>query len=171
MPNTKNITKVAELSEKFNNANTIYFTDYLGLDVASITELRSEFFKSDVEYLVAKNSLVKLAAENNNFVDISEILAGSTALAITYEEPTAAAKILKKFVKEHKLPTVKGVLFEGSLHGTDALERLASLPTREESLSMLLSAFQQPMSKLAATLNASLANLANVLDSLKEQKS
>ncbi|MFH1853228.1 MAG: 50S ribosomal protein L10 [Candidatus Neomarinimicrobiota bacterium] len=171
MPNTKNLAVVAELTEKFNQAKAIYFTDYLGLDVASITELRREFFQSDVEYRVAKNTLVQIAAKTINVENLDDILSGSTALAITYKEPTTPAKILKKFAKAHEKPTIKGVLLEGKLLAGAAIERLADLPSREESLAMLISALQQPLTKLAATLNAPLSSLVNVLNSLKEQKS
>ena len=171
MPSTKNIALVEELYQKINAAKAIYFTDYLGLDVAEITDLRSQFFKSNIEYRVAKNTLINIAARNNELENLSTILAGSTALAIAYDEPTAPAKILKNFVKKHDKPTVKGVLFEGELLDADALDRLASLPTREELLAMLLSELKQPLSKLAATLNAPLSKLVAVLDSLKEQKS
>lgn len=171
MPNTKNIAAVSELSEKFSRAKAIYFTDYHGLDVESITVLRSEFYKSEVEYRVAKNTLINIAAKENEIVDLAPALSGSTAIAISYDQPTAPAKILKDFIKKHEKPAVKGVLFEGELLPGDSLASLASLPTKEESLSMLLSALQQPMSKLAATLNASMSNLVGVLDSLKEQKS
>ncbi|NQT97719.1 MAG: 50S ribosomal protein L10 [Candidatus Marinimicrobia bacterium] len=171
MPNTKNIALVEELSKKLKTAKAIYFTDYLGLDVAAITDLRSQFFKSEIEYRVAKNTLINLAAMNNKLMDLSEVLTGSTAMAISYAEPTAPAKILKNFVKKHEKPTVKGILFEGKLLDGDTLEWLANLPTRDESLAMLLVGLQQPMSKLAATLNAPLSNLVNVLDSLREQKS
>ncbi len=171
MPNTKNITVVEELTDKLGKAKAIYFTDYLGLDVASITDLRSEFFKSDIEYRVAKNTLINIAAQNNNLEDLKNVLNGSTALAISYGEPTVPAKILKKFAKVHDKPTVKGIIFEGSLLAGSAVERLADLPSREESLAMLIGGLQQPMVKLVGTLNGALAGLMNVLNSLKEQKS
>lgn len=171
MPNIKNQTIVDELTEKFGKAEAIYFTDYLGLDVASITNLRSQFFKSAVEYRVAKNTLISLAAKNNDIEDLTEYLSGSTALAISYEEPTAPAKILKDFAKKHELPTVKAVLLDGEILEGSALDRLADLPTKDVSLSMLIGGIQQPLTKLVGTLNAQLTNLVGALTSLKEQKS
>ncbi len=171
MPNTKNITQVGELTDKLGQAKAIYFTDYLGLDVASMTDLRAQFFKSEIEYRVAKNTLIKIAAEKNKLADLKNVLDGSTALAISYGEPTVPAKILKNFAKEHDKPTVKGIIFEGNLLEGSAVDRLADLPSREESLAMLVGGLQQPMVKLAGTLNGALAGLVNVLSSLKEQKS
>ena len=81
-----------------DKATAVYFTDYLGLDVSSITELRSEFFKASIEYKVAKNTLLRLAAKKINLEGIDDFLVGSTAIAISYDEPTAPAKVLKKFI-------------------------------------------------------------------------
>ena len=91
MPNKKNIEQVKELSDSFSKAKAVYFTEYHGLNVVDITKLRSEFFKADVEYKVAKNTLIKLAAEENKISGIEELLKGSTALAIAYDEPVHVA--------------------------------------------------------------------------------
>ena len=101
MPNKKNIEQVKELSESFSRAKAIYFTEYHGLNVGDITKLRSEFFKADVEFKVAKNTLIKLAAEENKIDGLEEILKGSTALAIAYEEPVSPAKVMN--LKENEL--------------------------------------------------------------------
>ena len=113
MPSTLNKEQVIELTEKLRKAKAIYFTDYLGLDVSSITKLRKEFFDQEVEFLVAKNTLIKLAAENNKITGLEEFLSGPTALAISYDEPVKPARVIKKFAKMHIKPDVKGILFEG----------------------------------------------------------
>jgi len=94
MPNKKNIEQVSELTEKLEKAKSIYFTDYLGLDVGNLTELRAEFFKNSVEYYVAKNTLLKIAADNNKIEGLDKFLNGPTAIAISYDEPTIPAKII-----------------------------------------------------------------------------
>ena len=86
MPNKKNIEEVKILSESLSKAKAVYFTKYHGLNVGDITKLRSEFFKANVEYRVAKNTLVKLAAMDNNIKVADELLEGSTALAISFDE-------------------------------------------------------------------------------------
>ena len=113
MPSTLNKEQVIELTEKLKKAKAIYFTDYLGLDVISITKLRKEFFDQEVEFLVAKNTLIKLAAENNKITGLEEFLSGPTALAISYDEPVKPARVIKKFAKMHIKPDVIGILFEG----------------------------------------------------------
>ena len=113
MPNDKNIKSVERLTEKMSSAKSIYFTDYLGLNVSDITKLRKEFYENDVEYLVVKNTLLKIASENNKISLSNDLFTGSTAIAVSYDEPVAAAKVIKDFSKKYNLPTVKGILFEG----------------------------------------------------------
>ena len=171
MPNKKNIEQVKELSDSFSKAKAVYFTEYHGLNVGDITKLRSEFFKADVEYKVAKNTLIKLAAEENKISGIEELLKGSTALAIAYDEPVAPAKVIKEFTKDSDLPSVKGILFDGEFLPGEEFKRLANLPSKEELLATLVAMLNGPMQKLALTLNAPLQNMAGVLNSSKEKKS
>ena len=171
MPNSKNIEKVKELSDSFSRAKAVYFTEYHGLNVGDLTKLRSEFFKVDVEYKVAKNTLIKLAAEENKISGLEELLKGSTALAIAYDEPVTPAKVIKNFTKENDLPNVKGILFEGQFLAGEEFKKLADLPSKEESLSILVTMLNSPIQKLASTLNAPMQNLAGALNNFKEKKS
>ena len=171
MPNTKNIEQVNELKETFSKAKAVYFTGYHGLNVSDITKLRSEFFKADVEYRVAKNTLIKLAAEQNEISGLDEVLIGSTAIAIAYDEPVAPAKVIKEFTKDNDLPTVKGILFEGEFLPGEEFKKLADMPSKEELLSQLVAMLISPLQKLASTLIAPMQNAVGVLNSLKKQKS
>ena len=171
MPNKKNIEQVKELSETLAKAKAVYFTEYHGLNVGDITKLRSEFFKVDVDYKVAKNTLIKLAAQDNKISGVDDMLKGSTALAISYDEPVAPAKVIKEFKKDNELPEVKGILFEGEFMLGDEFERLADMPSKEESLSMLVAMLNSPLQKLVSTLNAPMQDTLGVLNSLKENKS
>ena len=170
MPNTKNIQQVAELTEKLEKAKSIYFTDYIGLDVGSITQLRSEFFENSVEYCVAKNTLLKIAADNNNIEGLEKYLIGPTAIAISYDEPTVPAKIIKEFAKKFEKPAVKGILFDGKVLDGSKFASIADLPSREQLITMLASTLQSPLVKLAGTLNATMSSFVGVLNSLKEKK-
>ncbi len=171
MPSQKNLDEVTQLMEKLEKANAVYFTDFLGLDVPSITELRTEFFKASIEFKVAKNTLLKLAAKNINLEGLDDFLVGSTAIAISYDEPTSPAKILKKFTEDHDKPEVKAILFDGEvLKGSEYL-KFASLPTEDELLTKLVMMLNSPITILAQTLNASMINLVNDLNNLKNTKS
>ena len=85
MPNKKNINNVKELTDKLSRAKSIYFTDYLGLNVSDVTSLRKKFFDSNVEYLVVKNTLLKIASDQNKISLGDEMFSGSTAIAISYD--------------------------------------------------------------------------------------
>ena len=171
MPSEKNQDELAQLTEKLDRAKAVYFTDFLGLDVSSITELRSEFFKSSIEFKVAKNTLLKLAAENINLEGLDDFLVGSTAIAISYDEPTAPAKVLKNFTENHDKPEVKAILFDGEvLDGSEYL-KFATLPTKDELLTKLVLMLNSPITILARTLTASMTNFVNGLNNLKNTKS
>ena len=171
MPSKKNTKQVKALSETFSKAKAIYFTEYHGLNVGDITKLRSEFFKADVEYKVAKNTLIKLAAEQNKISGLDEVLIGSTAIAIAYDEPVAPAKVIKEFTKDNDLPTVKGILFDGEFLPGEEFKKLADMPSKEELLSQLVAMLNSPLQKLVSTLIAPIQNAVGVLNNLKEKKS
>ncbi|MGY8751917.1 MAG: 50S ribosomal protein L10 [Fidelibacterota bacterium] len=171
MPNTKNINQVEQLTDKLSKAKAVYFTEYHGLNVEDITKLRREFSKVDVEFKVAKNTLIKLAADNNKLKGLDPYLSGSTAIAISYEDPTGPARVLKAFKKEHELPDIKGIIFEGEVLDGKEFKRIADLPTKDQLLAMLASSLSSPMTQLALTLKSSMTDLGNILSNLKDQKS
>ena len=171
MPNDKNVKNVEVLTEKMSRAKSIYFTEYLGLDVSEITKLRKEFFAKDVEYMVVKNTLLKIASENNKLVLDEELFSGSTAVAISYEEPVAAAKVIKDFSKDYDLPSVKGILFEGSYLPAEEFSKIASLPSKEESITKFAMMIKSPMQNLAMLLKSPMSDFVNVLNNIKENKS
>ena len=171
MPNQKNINNVKELSDKLAKAKSIYITDYLGLNVSDVTDLRKKFFDSKVEYLVVKNTLLKIASDENKINLGDELFFGSTAIALSYDEPVAAAKIIKSFLKDHDLPSVKGLLFEGTYLPASEFEKIANLPSKEESLTKIVIMLKSPIQNLTNLLSSPMLNLVNVLNGLKENKS
>ena len=171
MPNDKNIKSVERLTEKMSRAKSIYFTDYLGLNVSDITKLRKEFYENDVEYLVVKNTLLKIASENNKISLSEDLFAGSTAIAVSYEEPVAAAKVIKEFSKEYNLPNVKGILFEGDYIPGEEFAKIADLPSKDESLTIFAMMIKSPMQNLATMLKSPMADFVNLLNNLKKNKS
>ena len=171
MPSQKNIDEVKYLTDKLENASAIYFTDYLGLDVDSITKLRSEFFHASIEFKVTKNTLLKLAAENMKIDGLDDYLVGSTAIAISLDEPTSPAKVLKSFMKEHDKPEVKAILFDGEVLEGSEYKKFASLPSKDELLTKLVIMLNSPMTNLVRTLSSPMGNFVNVLNSLKNEKS
>ena len=170
MPNQKNIIRVKELSDKLSRAKSVYFTDYLGLNVSDVTSLRKKFFDSNVEYLVVKNTLLKIASDQNKLSLSDELFSGSTAIAISYDEPVSAAKIIKSFLKDHSLPSIKGVLFEGTYLPASEFEKIANLPSKDESLVKIIVMLKSPVQNIVNLLNSPMLKLVNVLKGVRENK-
>ena len=171
MPSQKNIDEVKILTDKLETASAVYFTDYLGLDVESITNLRSEFFHASVEFRVTKNTLLKLAADKMNIEGLDNFLVGSTAIAISFDEPTSPAKVLKSFTKEYDKPNVKAILFDGEVLEGSEYKKFANLPSKDELLSKFVIMLNSQMTILARTISSPMENLVNVLNNLKNEKS
>ena len=171
MPSLKNIEQVKRLSESFEKAKAIYFTEYHGLNVKEVTKLRSMFFKENIDFKVAKNTLIKIVLEDSKINDLDKLLSGSTAIAIAYDEPVSPAKIIKKFSESSDLPRVKGILFDGEYFEGDHYKKFADLPSKVELVTKFAMMINSPMSKFATTINAPMSNLVGVLNSLKQTKS
>ncbi|MEC7778935.1 MAG: 50S ribosomal protein L10 [Candidatus Neomarinimicrobiota bacterium] len=170
MPSVKNINSVKELSVKLDKAKAIYFTDYLGLDVVSVTKLRKNFVEKDVEFTVAKNTLIKLAAKEVGISGVDEFLEGPTAIAFSYEDPTDPARVIKEFLKDFDKPSVKGMILDGEIFASDQFDKIANLPSREQLLSQLVGMLNSPMSKLSSTLSGSVSGLLGRLTQLNSKK-
>ena len=170
MPSVKNINSVKELSVKLDKAKAVYFTDYLGLDVVSVTKLRKNFVEKDVEFTVAKNTLIKLAAKEVGISGIDEFLEGPTAIAFGYDDPTGPARVIKEFLKDFDKPSVKGMIFDGEIFTSDQFDKIANLSSKEQLLSKLVGMLNSPMSKLSSVLNSSVSGLLGRLTQLNSKK-
>jgi len=170
MPNKQNLEIVDFYSSKFEKASGIYFTDYLGLSVKDITELRSKFTKEGLEFFVIKNTLAGISSKNAGISGIESVFKGPTAVVFSYDDPTIPARIIKEFRKNHELPEVKAFVLDRKVMDKSSFAVVASLPTREVLLTKFVSGLSSPMSKLASTLCGSMFDLVNVLNSVKESK-
>lgn len=146
--------KVSEIVQRFNNSKTTIITDYRGLDVAEITQLRKNLREAGVDYKVLKNTLVRRATSEIKLTDIDEFLTGPTAIAFSNEDVVAPAKILSDFAKKHNALEIKAGILEGNIVSVDQVKALAALPSREGLLSMLLSVLQAPMRNMACVVKA-----------------
>jgi large subunit ribosomal protein L10 len=143
---------VAELKEKLAGADAVYYTDFTGLNVKAMTTLRRRFRKAGVEYVVIKNSLALRAVNEAGLT--SQKLKGPTGVVVA-KDAIAAAKLLTTFAKENdSKPSVKGGLYEGAVIDQATVTKLASLPTRDEALSILVGTFNSVLSMFALSLEA-----------------
>jgi len=171
MPTEHKINVVKDTVKRFENAKGVYFTKYTGIDVKTITDLRKSFRDSNVEYVVTKNTLTKLAAKEAGYENLDDILTGQVAIAFSEDDATAPARIIKEFKKENEdLLDVLGLIFDGELYPSDKYIEFANLPTKEESLTKMVVMLNQPLTKFASALNDSFAKLLSTLGNLKETK-
>ena len=159
---------VAELKEKLSGANALYYTDFTGLNVKRMTELRRRLRKANVEYVVIKNTLALRAVNESGLVATK--LKGQTGLVIA-KDAVAAAKVLSDFAKENdQRPAVKGGLLEGKALDVAQVKKLASMPSREQMLAELGAGLQSPMAAFVGALNGLLYMFAGALDALRTQR-
>ena len=172
MPNVKKVELVEELSEKIKMSSALYFTKYTGMNVEQASDLRQSFTDNSVEFVVSKNTLTKLAAEKAGLDKdmFNEFLSGQIAIAYAGDDPTAPAKVIKGFSKENECLEVVGLYFDGELYSPEKYKEIASLPSREELLTKFVVALNYPMTSVLYSLKASMTNLVNALNNLKEQK-
>src|SRR5918992_3100361 len=159
---------VSELAQKLRGANALYFTDFTGLNVKRMTDLRRRLRKANVEYVVIKNTLALRAVNESGLV--TERLKGQTGLVIA-KDAVAAAKVLADFAKENdQRPAVKGGLLEGKTLNIEQVKKLASMPSREQMLAELGAGLQSPMAAFVGALNGLLYMFAGALEALRTQR-
>jgi large subunit ribosomal protein L10 len=145
---------VQEIADKLSRSKTTIVADYRGLNVKQMNELRRQLREAGVEMQVLKNTLTRRAAAQVGMEELNEHLTGPSAVAFSYEDVVAPAKVLHKFAKENKELEIKGGLVEGKAVSLDEIKALAELPNREGLLSMLLSVLQAPMRNFALAVKA-----------------
>ncbi len=159
-----------DLHDKFEKSVVVIATDYKGLDVKTTTDLRRKLRDAEVEYRVVKNSLLIRASKDTDAALLENHFIGPTAVAMSYEDPVAPAKVLIDFAKENDKLEIKGGVLNGKALGLDDLKALADLPSREEMLGMVVYTINAVPTKLVRTLNAIPGQFVNVLNALREKK-
>ncbi|MGM9571148.1 MAG: 50S ribosomal protein L10 [bacterium] len=171
MPTQQKAETIQVIKEKLEKAQSVVLTDYRGLNVAQMTELRKRLREAGVEYKVLKNTLTKIAAKEVGISEeINSYLEGPVALAFTYDDPVSGAKVLNEFSKENDNLEIKAGILDNKVIDAAHVKDLAELPSKEVLLSQLLSAMQGPMRGLANVLQGTIRNLVYALDAVKNQK-
>jgi large subunit ribosomal protein L10 len=169
MPTQAKIDLVAALKERFAEADNVFVTDFQGLDVEQMNKLRKELRESGVRFVVAKNTLMRIAAQDAGYNDILPHLEGPTAVAFSNADPNIPAKILfdayKEFDKISK-PEVKAFYIDRQQFPAGDVERIAKLPPRNALLSHLVSAVEGPIAGLVSTLEAVIRDLVGTVDAI-----
>ncbi|MDI2098842.1 50S ribosomal protein L10 [Ruicaihuangia caeni] len=161
---------VAELTEKFQSSTAVLLTEYRGLTVAQLKQLRKSI-SADATYAVVKNTLTKIAANNAGITAFDDQLAGPSAIAFVHGDPVAVAKSLRDFAKANPLLVVKGGYFDGNALSPEEVTKLADLESREVLLAKLAGAFKASLFGAAYLFNAPLSKAVRTVDALREKQS
>jgi len=169
MATPKKVERVEEVSEKLKRASGLVITDYRGLTVAQLQDLRRRLRAGGVDYLVVKNTLARRAAAANGLAVLEPALVGPIGLAVGYDEPVTTAKLVNDYIKATRLLVIKGGLLGKQVISADGVKQLAELPGRDALLGQLAGTLNHSVAQLASALNGAVAKLAYGLEAYRQK--
>lgn len=169
MPTERKIATVAELTEKMARMQLAVVADYRGMTVAELTNLRTQLRQNGAELIVAKNTLLLIAARATGKEAIEPLLKGPTAVAFVYDDVAKVAKTLNDYVRVSQKFQVRGGLLGGDRLPADGLEQVTRLPSREQALAQVLGGIQAPVAGVVGVINAAISNVVYVLQARIDQ--
>ncbi len=166
---------IDEIREKMNNAPALYLIDFAGMTVAEVDNLRSEFYKANIKYKVVKNTFALRAMRESDsysqFVNDLEVhFKGNTGIVFSDTDVVAPAKILKKLTEKSEKPKFKAAIVDKVYFGSDKMQQLASLLSKEEIIAGILSSLDSPVSGIVGAINAVIRDLASVIEEAAKKK-
>jgi large subunit ribosomal protein L10 len=169
VPSASNVAEVEAIKGRLEGSVAALLTEYRGLDVKELFELRASLRGSSTEYRVLKNTLTSIAVREAGYQDLVPLLQGPTAVAFVHGDPVQAAKDLAEFARTHPALVVKGGVLDGKVLAADEVRRLATLESREVLLARLAGLFQAPLQQTASLLAAPLRQVATMTSALRDQ--
>jgi len=170
MPKPEKVASVENVKERLTRAKSVIVTDYRGLSVAQMTDLRNKLRAEGVEYKIVKNRLAKIALRESGLNTMDDYLKGTTALAFGIKDPVGPAKVLTAYAKDNDKLKVMGGLMDNRLLDVASIGELSQLPSREVLLSRLLGSITSPVQKLAYGLNQTVAKVVYAFDAVARKK-
>ncbi len=161
---------VAELNQVATNAISAIAADYCSLTVSQMTELHKSAREKGVHMRVYRNTLARRAVQETPFACLTEALTGPIVLFFAQNEPSAAARLVRDFVKSNENLEVRALAMDGQLLGADQLQAVASLPSYDEGIALLMSVMQAPVTKFVRTLNEPVAQFVRAMGQVRDQK-
>ncbi len=161
--------KIESMKKQFSDAQVAIVTEYKGLTVEEITNLRRKLQKEGCDYTVTKNTLAKIAIKGTNFEVLESCFKGPIALAFGFKDQVAPAKILESFIKETKKGEIIAAAMDGNLLSADEAKALAKIPSKEELYAKMLGCVNSPASGIANSVNGVLTKLVRTLDAVKDK--
>ncbi|MGI6317075.1 MAG: 50S ribosomal protein L10 [Christensenellales bacterium] len=145
---------IADIHDRFSRSQSAVLVNYIGLTVAEVTELRNQFRAAGVDFKVYKNTMIRRAAQELGYQGLDEHLNGPTAVAFSYEDPTAGAKIITEYIRKVRKTNVKCGIVNGKYTDAQGVDTLSKIPSREVLLAQLMSVFNGPVRGFAVALKA-----------------
>lgn len=170
VPSPVKVEKVDEIARRFRESRSVVLTNYRGLTVADVTDLRRQLRAEGAQFHVVKNTLALRAARDLGLGDLEPFLTGPTALALGIEDPVAPARILSQFIRTHRDVEMKGGVLEGRVIDAQGVRTLASLPGRPELLGRVAYAFASPLAGFAGVLTGLMRSFALAVRALEEKR-
>lgn len=170
MARPEKVAAVEQIQADLEASEAVFITDYRGLKVSEMNELRGKLREVGTEYRIVKNTLTSLAADGAEVSDLKPLLVGPTAVAFAKEDPVGTAKALSDFAKDTRILKIRGALLEGSIIGLEEVQELADLPPREVLLAKVVGGMQAPISGFVSVLQGTLRQLVYTLDAVRTQK-
>jgi len=162
--------KIKMINELVSKAKVAIVSDYKGLSVEEITDLRRRLQEEKGDFTVIKNTLTKIAIKGTEFEKLEEFLVGPSAIALGFEDEVAPAKVLTKFIKEKKKTTIKGGVLDGKILTADEVKEISNLPSKQELLAQILAGINSPAQGLVNTVNGVAKALVTAMDAVRKQK-
>lgn len=162
--------KIDAIKAKVEKAQVAVITEYKGLTVEEITNLRRELQKQGGDYMVTKNTLAKIAVKGTEYEVISDLLKGPTAIAFGYEDQVSPAKVVSEFIKKTKKGEILGAVLEGKLLSADEANALANMPSKDELYAKMLGSINSPATGITLGINAVMASLTRAMAAVRDQK-
>lgn len=170
MPNLKNQEALKDLTKRFKSVKGMIMTQYHGLSVSEISELRNQLRKIGCEYLIVKNTLSKIALKDIGMESANEYFEGPTAIVFEADDPVSPAKIVSEFAKKYDKLVIKAGLLDGKVITSNEIKALASLPTKEVLIGKMLGSMNAPISGFVNVLNGTIRSFVCVLNAIKEKQ-
>ena len=162
--------KIDAIKSKVEKAQVALVTEYKGLTVEEITNLRRELQKQGGDYMVTKNTLTKVAVKGTDYEALTDLMKGPIAIAFGFEDQVSPAKIVSKFIKDTKKGEILGAVMEGNLLSASEAKALANLPSKEELFAKMLGSINSPASGIVGSVNAVMAQLTRAMAAVRDQK-
>ncbi|MGH7563898.1 MAG: 50S ribosomal protein L10 [Gemmatimonadota bacterium] len=170
MPSAQKELKVNRLRERLEGAKCLYITDFTGLDVTMMTELRARLTEASVEYVVVKNTLARRALADGPYAGLIEHMTGPNAFAVSREDVVNAARILTEFARERERPQITAGAIEGQVVSLEEIRRIASLPPRDQLLAEVVGYARAPISGLVFVLHGLMAKFVRTVEAVRAQR-